>query len=115
MPIRFTGKIARWAQNQHGGRRRFSVTYTEQTGWDPDDAPVVGALRFWIDEYGPRAVVNHPIPSEPREVPPTLDGPEQQVANTLGAVAEYVTDRFRIERSDPIGVEVDEFDPDVIY
>ena len=120
MPISFTGKIAFWAQAQYGGRRTFSATYAQDTGWTPDDAPVIEALRFWITEAGPALIVNHPIPTEPREIPPTLDGPEDQVANTLGALAKFVTDRFRIESSPPLGeaTELDpdpELDPELIY
>ena len=86
---------------------RFSLTYSEDNGWDEPDSPFLRVLRDEIaeaEEGENLQVFNMAVPSEPALFDPTVDSDNQlQVMSTLVALAPTVTTKFKWSATQPIG------------
>ena len=110
MPIEVQGRIKPRFKGRHDLRARdmrFSLTYSEDKGWDEPDSPFLRVLRGEIaeaEEGESLQVFNMAVPSEPALFDPTVDSDNQlQVMSTLVALAPTVTTKFKWSATQPIG------------
>ena len=105
MPIEITGRLDPTKQRLHRlhpRERRFSLTYSEEAGWDEPDAVFLNAIREEAEEV--TEVPNVAVPSEPAMLAPTVDSDvELFVLSTLMALADNVTTTYKIATTPPIG------------
>lgn len=116
MPFIVSGRVTDYALAKHDipkRDRRFSLSYSQEAGWDDPDSLVLAAMRA---EAAVLTSVEHaPIPQQTRRIPPTFeDAPaESWVSSTVAAVVGFVADKWSAEVTDPLAVEP--FDPTVVY
>jgi len=117
MPFTVSGRVTDYALARHDipkRDRRFSLSYSQDAGWDNPDSPVLHAMRA---EATPLTSVEHtPIPQHSRRIPPTFeDAPaESWVRSTVAAVAWTIAEKIKWEITNPIG-ESDVDDPLVVF
>ena len=105
MPIEITGRLD--TDRLHLRRlrprdRRFTLTYSEEAGWNEPDAVFLNAIREEADEVA--EVPNVAVPSEPAMLAPTVDSDvELFVLSTLMALTDNVTTTYKITTTPPIG------------
>ena len=105
MPIEITGRLdttQRRLRRLRPRERRFSLTYSQEAGWDEPDAVFLEAIREEAEEI--TEVPNVAVPSEPAMLAPTVDSEvELFVLSTLMALADNVTTTYKIATTPPIG------------
>ena len=105
MPIEITGRLdttQRRLRRLRPRERRFSLTYSQEAGWDEPDAVFLEAIREEAEEI--TEVPNVAVPSEPAMLAPTVDSEvELFVLSTLMALAGNVTTTYKIATTPPIG------------
>ena len=117
MPFIVSGRVTDYALNRHDipkRDRRFSLSYSQEAGWDNPDSTVLAALRA---EAAVLTSVEHtPIPQHTRRIPPTFeDAPaESWVRSTVDAVAWTIAEITKWEITNPLG-ESDVDDPLVVF
>ena len=117
MPFTVSGRVTDYALGRHDipkRDRRFSLSFSQDAGWDDPDSLVLAALRA---EAAILVSVEHtPIPQHTRRIAPTFeDAPaESWVRSTVGAVVPFIAEKVRWEVTNPIG-ESDVDDPSVVF
>ena len=117
MPFIVSGRVTDYALNRHDipkRHRRFSLSYSQDAGWDDPDSLVLAALRA---EAATLTSVQHtPIPQTVGRIAPTFeDAPaESWVRSTVAAVVPFVAEKIQWEVTKPLG-ESDVEDALVVY
>ena len=117
MPFIVSGRVTDYALAKHDipkRDRRFSLSYSQEAGWDDPDSLVLAALRALAEDV--TSVIHYPIPQHTGRITPVFeDAPgETWVVSTVGAFIWMVADGVKWEMTDPIG-ESDAFAPLVVY
>jgi hypothetical protein len=117
MPFTVSGRVTDYALTRHDIPKRdrhFSLSYSQDAGWDDPDSLVLAALRA---EAATLTSVEHtPIPQHQGRIPPTFeDAPaESWVRSTVVAVVWAIAEKIKWEVTNPIG-ESDVDDPLVVF
>jgi len=117
MPFIVSGRVTDYALNRHDipkRDRRFSLSYSQEAGWDDPESLVLAAMRA---EAAPLSSVLHtPIPQTVGRIAPVFeDAPaESWVRSTVDAVAWTIAENIKWEITNPIG-ESDVEDPLVVF
>ena len=117
MPFIVSGRVTDYALNRHDipkRDRRFSLSYSQDAGWDDPDSLVLAAMR--AEATALTSVEHTPIPQHSRRIPPTFeDAPaESWVRSTVAAVVPFVAEKIQWEVTKPLG-ESDVEDALVVY
>ena len=117
MPFTVSGRVTDYALARHDipkRDRRFSLSYSQEAGWDDPDSLVLAALRA---EATPLSSVQHtPIPQTVGRIAPTFeDAPgESWIRSTVDAVAWTIAEITKWEITNPLG-ESDVDDPLIVF
>ena len=117
MPFIVSGRVTDYALTRHDipkRDRRFSLSYSQEAGWDDPASLVLAALRA---EATILVSVEHtPIPQHSRRIPPTFEdaAAESWVRSTVDAVVPFIAEKIKWEVTSPIG-ESDVEDPLVVF
>ena len=117
MPFIVSGRVTDYALNRHDipkRDRRFSLSFSQEAGWDDPDSLVLAAMR--AEATALTSVEHTPIPQHSRRIPPTFeDTPaESWVRSTVAAVVPFVAEKIQWEVTKPLG-ESDVEDALVVY
>ncbi len=117
MPFIVSGRVTDYALNRHDipkRDRRFSLSFSQEAGWDDPDSLVLAAMR--AEATALTSVEHTPIPQHSRRIPPTFeDAPaESWVRSTVAAVVPFVAEKIQWEVTKPLG-ESDVEDALVVY
>ena len=117
MPFTVSGRVTDYALNRHDipkRDRRFSLSFSQEAGWDDPDSLVLAAMR--AEATALTSVEHTPIPQHSRRIPPTFeDAPaESWVRSTVAAVVPFVAEKIQWEVTKPLG-ESDVEDALVVY
>jgi len=117
MPFIVSGRVTDYALAKHDiskRDRRFSLSYSQEAGWDDPDSPILVALQTEAD--GVEFINHEPIPQAQGAIPPTFhDAPaETWVASTVAAFVWTIAENVKWETTGPLGTpEVD--DPLIVF
>ena len=117
MPFIVSGRVTDYALAKHDipkRDRRFSLSYSQEAGWDDPDSTILVAMRA---EAAPLSSVQHtPIPQTVGRIAPTFeDAPaESWVRSTVDAVAWTIAENIKWEVTNPLG-ESNVEDPLVVF
>ena len=100
MTFILTGHLTQATADRFNAKRRFAISYNQQSGWEPSDAPIVQAIQERINE-GVEDVDHLPIPTIPRLIAATLTGAESQVISTVVALMDEFVDDGSIKLLNP--------------
>jgi hypothetical protein len=117
MPFTVSGRLNEFTAGNYALRpaqRRFSLSFSQEAGWDQPDSIVLTAMRALAEDV--TSVIHYPIPQHTGRITPVFeDAPgETWVTSTVGAFIWMVADDVKWEMTDPIG-ESYVFDPLVVY
>ena len=117
MPFIVSGRVTDYALNRHDipkRDRRFSLSYSQDAGWNDPDSTVLAAMR--AEATALTSVEHTPIPQHSRRIPPTFeDAPaESWVRSTVDAVVWAIAEKIQWEVTKPLG-ESDVEDALVVY
>ena len=117
MPFTVSGRVTDYALARHDipkRDRRFSLSYSQDAGWDNPDSSVLHAMR--AEATALTSVEHTPIPQHSRRIPPTFeDAPaESGVRSTVVAVVWTIAEKIKWEITNPSG-ESDVDDPLVVF
>jgi len=117
MPFTVSGRVTDYALTRHDipkRDRRFSLSYSQEAGWDDPDSLVLAALRA---EAATLSSVQHtPIPQTVGRIAPVFeDAPgESWVRSTVDAVAWTIAENIKWEITNPLG-QSDVDDPLIVF
>ena len=116
MPFIVSGRVTDYALAKHDipkRDRRFSLSYSQEAGWDDPDSLVLIAMQTEAEEL--TTVLHTPIPQQKSRIPPTFnDAPaESWVRSTIAAVVWLIADKWSAEVTEPL--DDASYDPAAIY
>jgi len=117
MPFIVSGRVTDYALNRHDipkRDRRFSLSYSQEAGWDDPDSLVLAAMR--AEATALTSVEHTPIPQHSRRIAPTFEdaAAESWVRSTVDAVVWAIAEKIQWEVTKPLG-ESDVEDALVVY
>ena len=109
MPFTVSGRVTDYALAKHDipkRDRRFSLSYSQEAGWDDPDSTILVALQTEAD--GVEFINHEPIPQAQGAIPPTFhDAPaETWVASSVAAFVWTIAENVKWETTEPLGAPV---------
>ena len=117
MPFIVSGRVTDYALAKHDipkRDRRFSLSFSQEAGWDDPDSLVLAALRAEAATLS--SVLHTPIPQTVGRIAPVFeDAPgESWVRSTVAAFVPFIAEKIKWEITNPLG-QSDVEDPLVVF